>query len=191
MNTKTSLYRKKQSCITRKSTQYSEDLRSRPTKAELEMCRLLDAEKISYVFQSSVYDVESGKLYIADFRIKRCPPARPSGTPRREWQRDTRRLLVEIDGAYHEQQKDYDARRTAWMESKKDAIVLRFSNSDVFDRPAEVIAAIEQYSPVRKTVNISPTSPHRKHQARCTPRSSSNSPYARTVSRLASIRLSS
>ncbi len=124
------------------------------------MCRLLDLSKISYVFQSNMCDMTSGTVFIADFKIKRVPPKRPSGMPRKQWERerDHRKLFVEIDGTSHVGRAVYDKKRTRWMESHRNAVVLRFSNDDVWTRPSYVLEEIEKYSPARKTVNVSSTS---------------------------------
>lgn len=140
------------------SHRYTEELRKRPTPAEIELCRLLDAAKISYVLQSSIYDTKTGTVFIADFRIRRLPARRPDGMPKKRWVRDNRKLYVEVDGGYHLERRAYDARRSRWIESHRDAVLLRFENSDVFTRPGYVVGEIEKYSPARKTARMSSTS---------------------------------
>lgn len=125
------------------------------------MCALLDRARISYVFQSSMWDERSGTVYIADFRIRRRSIGRPKGMPRKEWKRQFKgleKLFVEIDGGYHQNRQQYDERRTRWMESHRNAIVLRFSNEFVLANGADIIAAIKQYGPVLRTVRPSLTS---------------------------------
>ena len=147
------------------SQRYAEQLRERSTAAERELCRLLDDEKISYVFQSNICDIGTGKVYIADFRIRRIRQGRPNGMPRKEWRRlhvRTQKLFIELDGSFHDGRQIYDATRTRWIETHRDAIVLRFTNADVFHRPGDVIAKIVQYQPARKTVKTSYTSHWRR-----------------------------
>ena len=52
-----------------------------------------------------------------------------------------RRLIVELDGGQHTLQREYDGRRTAWLE-QQDFRVIRFWNHDVmgdWDTVAEAI----------------------------------------------------
>ena len=52
------------------------------------------------------------------------------------------KLVIEIDGGQHaETQRDYDARRTAWLESQGYRVV-RFWNNDVLKSPQSVGEAI-------------------------------------------------
>jgi len=53
------------------------------------------------------------------------------------------RLVVEIDGAVHEQQKDYDIGRSVEM-GKYDIMVIRFTNHEVKTKIEEVIRKIEE-----------------------------------------------
>jgi very-short-patch-repair endonuclease len=53
------------------------------------------------------------------------------------------RLVVEIDGEVHNQQKDYDIGRTAEM-GKYDILVIRFTNIQVLIEIEEVIRTIEK-----------------------------------------------
>ena len=43
------------------------------------------------------------------------------------------KLVVEIDGGIHEQQKDYDQIRSEILETQKDLRVIRFMNREVFE----------------------------------------------------------
>jgi adenine-specific DNA-methyltransferase len=52
-----------------------------------------------------------------------------------------RRLVVEVDGGYHREQKANDDDRTRWLESHG-YTVLRFWNSDVVIRTDAVVEAI-------------------------------------------------
>src|SRR5688572_5676256 len=53
------------------------------------------------------------------------------------------RLCVEVDGPVHADQSDRDQRRTAWL-GGQGVRVIRFSIEEIEQRPAVVIAAIEQ-----------------------------------------------
>ena len=59
------------------------------------------------------------------------------------------KLIVEVDGGQHQEQKPYDDARTSWLESEGFA-VLRFWNNDVLANRAGVveviISALEQRS---------------------------------------------
>ncbi|OYU14244.1 MAG: DNA methyltransferase [Alphaproteobacteria bacterium PA4] len=50
-------------------------------------------------------------------------------------------LVVELDGAGHAAQTDYDSRRTAWL-AARGLTVLRFANAEVMEKPQDVYVAI-------------------------------------------------
>jgi len=52
-----------------------------------------------------------------------------------------RRLVVELDGAHHADQQEYDADRTAWLQSEGYE-VLRFSNREVLTQLESVQQAV-------------------------------------------------
>ena len=52
-----------------------------------------------------------------------------------------RLLVVEVDGNQHEFERDYDGRRSAWLE-ERGFMVVRFWNEDVLRRTSEVIEVI-------------------------------------------------
>lgn len=149
---------------------YAGELRKRATLAEQELCRLLDKNKISYVFQSHISDKKSKRIYIPDFRIRlinRHP--KPKGMSRKKWRCEEikkgtyiphhkLKLFVEVDGSSHDNKTVYDNKRTEWIETTRGAKVIRFTNNDVFSRPNDIIAEIESYNPVHKTSKISSTS---------------------------------
>ena len=62
-------------------------------------------------------------------------------------------LVVELDGAGHAEQTDYDDRRTRWL-ADKGLTVVRFANADVLERPHEVyvgiVTALRPLTPARK-----------------------------------------
>jgi 5-methyltetrahydrofolate--homocysteine methyltransferase/guanylate kinase/leucyl-tRNA synthetase len=51
-------------------------------------------------------------------------------------------LVVEVDGAVHATQADYDAARTRWLEEQRQYRVIRFTNEDVFRRMDAVLEEI-------------------------------------------------
>ena len=54
------------------------------------------------------------------------------------------KLVVEVDGAVHKGQKDYDAERTNLLESLKGYRVIRFSNDEVLHDMESVLAKIRE-----------------------------------------------
>ena len=123
-------------------------LRNSATVAEREMCRVLDQAKISFVFQSNVCDLKTGRMFIADFRVRTV--MQKGGTHRK--------LFIEVDGGYHGQRAAYDQYRTEWLERHRNAVVIRFTNEEVVNNPSGVIEKILTFNPVRKTVRRSWTS---------------------------------
>jgi len=59
------------------------------------------------------------------------------------------RLVIEIDGAPHAEQTEYDQSRTAWLEAHGYE-VLRFANRDVRDNLDRVLAGILQAASPRQ-----------------------------------------
>jgi very-short-patch-repair endonuclease len=56
------------------------------------------------------------------------------------------KLCVEVDGPVHDEQGDYDERRTQWL-AEEGIRVLRFTMAEVEQRPAYVLAMIAQAAP--------------------------------------------
>jgi len=54
-----------------------------------------------------------------------------------------KKLIVEVDGAVHDKQKEYDQRQDTWLESRG-YTVLRFSNDDVELRVDQVVETIRR-----------------------------------------------
>ena len=54
------------------------------------------------------------------------------------------RVIVEIDGDTHFERVDYDQNRTQWL-TRQGLRVIRFTNQDIFDNPAEVLALIAEF----------------------------------------------
>jgi len=51
------------------------------------------------------------------------------------------KLIIELDGGQHAQQRDYDDRRTQWLESQGFRVI-RFWNDDVLNDTEAVVEAI-------------------------------------------------
>ena len=62
----------------------------------------------------------------------------------------SRKLIIEVDGSQHLVQEDYDRDRTAFLEAKGYR-VLRFWNSDVMNKIADVMSVVlEELEKVKK-----------------------------------------
>src|ERR1051325_9176649 len=55
---------------------------------------------------------------------------------------DAAGLVIELDGASHDERKEYDAKRTYWI-SKRGLDAIRFSNEEVMGNLDGVLVAIE------------------------------------------------
>ena len=95
-------------------------LRSDPTKAEYVLWQELRAKKLGVVFRRQF----SIGQFIVDFYCH------------------TFRLIIELDGPIHEQQKEYDRERQIWLE-KEGYSVLRFKNDDVLFEREKVLVKIQ------------------------------------------------
>lgn len=123
------------SAITRQTRGRARTLRKSPTDAEHKLWYLLRSLKplgLHFRRQAPI------GIYIADFACH------------------TEKLVIELDGSQHiESRKDYDARRTRWLQSQGYR-VLRFYNNDVLRSPrsvGETILAARETPP--------PTPPHK------------------------------
>jgi len=104
------------------SLERARELRRFSTEAEKRLWQALRARRLAGAkFRRQVW--LSG--YVADFY---CPEAR---------------LVVEADGGQHDQQRDYDARRSQALE-QEGFRVIRFWNNDVIDNLDGVLAAISR-----------------------------------------------
>ncbi len=54
------------------------------------------------------------------------------------------KLVVEVDGRSHEEQVEYDAERTQWLERYQGYRVIRFSNRDVLENIDGVVSVIRE-----------------------------------------------
>ena len=98
------------------------ELRHHPTPAEARLWSRLRAHQLNGIGFRRQHAIGS---YIVDF----CAPGK--------------KLIVEVDGGQHLEQKEYDAERTAFLESKGYR-VLRFWNNDVLSNTETVLAMIAE-----------------------------------------------
>jgi very-short-patch-repair endonuclease len=96
------------------------ELRQPQTAAEATLWRVLQNRKLGYKFRRQ----HPIGPFIVDFY---CAEAG--------------RLVIEIDGSSHMEQEEYDAERTAWLESQG-YHVIRFNNTEVRYQLNEVVQAI-------------------------------------------------
>ncbi len=54
------------------------------------------------------------------------------------------KLIVEIDGDTHDEQVEYDAERTQWLNTQKGYRVMRFTNEEVFQHLERIVQEIER-----------------------------------------------
>jgi len=104
----------------------SRDLRKNQTSAELAFWeKVKDKNFLGYKFlrQHPLYYEYFGnkKFFIADFYCKDL------------------KLIIEIDGGIHEQQKDYDKIRTEIIETQIEFKVVRFKNDEVLKNINKVL----------------------------------------------------
>jgi len=95
-------------------TKYAKEHRKTPTKAEKEFKRKLLNWKIRFRSQRQ-FD-----FYIVDFLIP------------------DRRLVIEVDGGYHNDNKEYDLKRENYLKNLG-LNILRISNEEVLNTPCESI----------------------------------------------------
>ncbi len=72
-----------------------------------------------------------------------------------------KRLVIEIDGEYHEQQKEYDQARTEFLESEGFSVI-RFNNEDVKKNLHDVLTSIKISLDKRPTITHTSPSPVEK-----------------------------
>jgi len=96
---------------------YATANKRKPTKAERACAAIFDELGVWYKAQAYFYDANT--LYLPDFRLA-C-----------SWHK----VIVEVDGSFHDGREAYDERRTSWMEANRNCKVTRFTNEDVLERP--------------------------------------------------------
>ena len=97
------------------------ELRHSPTEAETKLWSRLRAHRLGDIHFRRQYAI--GR-YIVDF----CAPRR--------------KLIIEVDGSQHLDQREYDAKRTAFLEGHGYR-VLRFWNNDILKDIESVLRAID------------------------------------------------
>jgi very-short-patch-repair endonuclease len=121
----TEAYKEKQ----RKGLKYSRGMKRRPTKPEKMLSEALRERGIA--FKQQAFFFTEGTLYIPDFRI-----------PCKNY-----KLVVEVDGKSHAKQKEYDDKRTQWLERNRNCKILRFTNEQVLEDVECVVKAIMLHKP--------------------------------------------
>jgi very-short-patch-repair endonuclease len=106
----------------KRPTQRSRDLRNNATEAERKLRQQLSARKVRGVRFNRQYPIGQ---FIADFVSRE------------------RRLVIEIDGGQHATNREYDARRTRFLNAQGYRVI-RFWNSEVLDNVEGVIEVIGQ-----------------------------------------------
>jgi len=118
--------REKKRLNQKKGAFYQGGLRKKATKSELHLKTYLEKEYIPFSFQKLFFD--TNHCYIVDFYFK------INGV----------RLVVEVDGKSHDVKnaKEYDERRTGWLENRRHLKVIRFKNEEVMNDVEEVMNKI-------------------------------------------------
>lgn len=94
---------------------------------------LLDAlTRLNYWLKFQPYFFTDKHLFIPDFRLATTQY----------------KLIIEVDGPSHNQQREYDAARTAWLQKNRNCVIERFSNEDVMMRIEMVLEKIAQHKPL-------------------------------------------
>jgi len=106
---------------TSKMMQRAGELRKEPTPAEVKLWAYLRTRRVDGIHFRRQHSIGS---YIADFSAPR------------------RKLIIELDGSQHLEQEEYDAERTAFLESKGYRVI-RFWNGDVMNDIQGVLRAID------------------------------------------------
>ncbi len=100
-------------------------LRKNQTKAEQVLWQELRARKLGYKFRRQF---QIGK-YIVDFYCHKL------------------RLVIELDGPIHAEQKEYDAHRQSWINAQGIVVIRHLNDEVLFDREAmmhHLIASIQK-----------------------------------------------
>jgi very-short-patch-repair endonuclease len=108
------------------------ELRHEPTPAEAKLWKYLRAQTLDGTHFRRQYAINQ---YIVDF----CAPRA--------------KLIIEVDGSQHFDQKDYDAERTEFLKAKGYR-VLRFWNNDILNNIQGVMFEITQAISTKQTTSI-------------------------------------
>jgi very-short-patch-repair endonuclease len=122
--------------MVRTITELARKLRKKQTKSEVIFWDLVRSRKFFGLkffrqFPFEIRDNRFTKYFIADFY---CPELK---------------LVIEIDGGIHEQQKEYDAYRTEVFNSL-DVKVIRFENELINRYPSQALESIKEFLPLSR-----------------------------------------
>ena len=104
-------------------------LKRRATMPEKIMIEALT--KAGYWFKFQAFFYADGILYLPDFRLAT----------------KQKKLIVEIDGPSHSQQQDYDKRRTVWLETNRNCVVVRVTNDEVLHDAQRIVEYLALHEP--------------------------------------------
>lgn len=110
-------------------------MKRKPTRHEKLMIDLLLDHGYWFKFQPFFHDEKT--LFIPDFRLTN----------------GQQKLILEIDGASHRHQREYDEQRTAWLGRHRNCIVLRVTNEQVENNPSHVLALLELFETKKRDSN--------------------------------------
>lgn len=96
-------------------------LRNR-TRAEMAFCEFLDSHRILYEIENIF--LNGDRWILADFYFK------------------DRKLVIEIDGSAHDDQKNYDAGRDRWLLGTYGVRTIRIANQTVFTRKDTLVETL-------------------------------------------------
>ena len=99
-----------------------------PTRAEKMLCDELTRQHVVFVQQKVIVGYDGFR--IADFYL-----LRGTMTP----------LIVEVDGAYHDETKEDDAVREKWIVKNTGAKIIRFKNEEIYENVVGVVERIKEY----------------------------------------------
>jgi very-short-patch-repair endonuclease len=108
--------------MTAKVFDHASQLRRNLTPAETKLWARLRAQRLNGVHFRNQHAIGN---YVVDF----CAPRK--------------KLIIELDGSQHLEQKSYDAERTSYLESKG-ILVIRFWNNEIMDDIESVLLRIFQ-----------------------------------------------
>lgn len=111
---------------------FKQQLKDRATPAEQVLCHALTDQHYWFRFQSCFYSPDT--LFIPDFRLAL----------------HHQKLIIELDGAYHENQRAYDEQRTRWLQKNRNCIVIRFTNDEVIYELPKVMMTIAAFNPKQR-----------------------------------------
>lgn len=116
--------------LRKRAKEYAEDMINNPSVLESKMMEFLDCHNIKYQFQKIFYikgrDKRISRFFIADFYIS------------------TRNVVLETDGKFHDNQKEYDDARTRSIKKHYPNVKVIRWRFDDFKSPMEMRKLLEQ-----------------------------------------------